>query len=75
MKENQKLEPDFFRKKEIFEDLENSDPLGRIILGSTIIDELLRRLLERRLVKDENVLKEAFEYNEMMDTFSSTRPV
>lgn len=71
MKENQKLEPDFFRKKEIFEYLEKSDPRGRIILGSTIIDELLRRLLERRLVKDENVLKEAFDFNGMLDTFSS----
>lgn len=45
MKENQKLEVGFFRAKEIIEYLEKSDPRSMIILASTIIDELLRRLL------------------------------
>ena len=71
MKENQKLEAGFFRAKEIIEYLENSDPRSRIILGSTIIDELLRRLLERRLVNDQKVLGEAFEFNGVLGTFSS----
>lgn len=71
MKENQKLEVGFFRAKEIIEYLEKNDPRSKIILASTIIDELLRRLLERRLVNDKKVLEAAFEFNGVLGAFSS----
>ena len=61
----------FFRAKEIVDSLSNSDDRSAAILGATIIDELLRRLLERRLVQDTKVLNDIFEFNGALGPFSS----
>lgn len=67
----QELENNILLNSEVLKELENGTDRAKVIVGATIIDTQLGRLLEKYLVQNNKLKKDALEFNGFLGTFSS----
>lgn len=70
MGKREKLGIDFFRDRQLVTTLTNGSDRDAAILGGSILEELLNRLLEKRLVKSPVFKKTIDNSNSPLSTFS-----
>ena len=67
----QKIENNILLNNEILKELEKGTDRAKVIVGATIIETQLEKLLEKVLVQNNKLQKEAFDFNGFLGTFSS----
>jgi DNA-binding MltR family transcriptional regulator len=71
MSKTKNLPNNLLLNKEILEELQTGTDRAKVILGATIIETQLERLLSKGLVQNNAMQKECFEFNGFLGTFSS----
>ena len=65
------LENNILQNKEILNELQQGSDRSKVILGASIVEVFIERLLRKKLVSNNKAQKEAFDYNGFLGTFSS----
>lgn len=72
MIKNKDLQPDFIRQKQLIDELANDSDRSKVIVGASIVDEMLERLLRKKLIYDKKIHEDTFQSsNGFLGTFSS----
>jgi len=70
-KKNKGLENNILLKSEVLNELSNGTDRSKVIVGATIIETQLERILEKYLVKNNKIQKDTFSFNGFLGTFSA----